>query len=240
MRYVSTSGGWAIGPLEGPTIDIFPPPGAPPLTRSEISSTLDQAFSWSFISSAERRVNPFLRSRQGLVGSNPRVIIRFSYPRGMDPLDALYAIEEHERRSGISPPAVLIGQVFGALRGLQRHLSSDRVAQIAYLLGKTCETVPGTGPVQRLSHRNIEMLAKKAIQYLLSAPTEDRHEFVPASPVNRARFWLVFARHLWQPHVLEELAAHPPNTLKPTGMNFADWPKSPDSTYISPTRTTWR
>ncbi len=211
MRYVSTSGGWAIGPLEGPTIDIFPPPGAPPLNHTEIPSALDRPLSWSFISYTERRLNPFLRSRQGMVGSHARLIVRFSYPHGMDPLDALYTIEEHEQRLGSSLPAILIGQILGALRGLHRRLPSEHITQIAYILGKTCETVPGTGPSRRLSHRDIEALAQKALGYLLSVPTEDRHEFVPATPVNRARFWLTFAQRLWRPYVLKRLASHPPN-----------------------------
>ncbi len=209
MRYISTSGGWTIGSIDSPTIDIIPAPGTPPVKRSEIDALLDQPFSWSHISRTERRLNPLLRSQQGIVGFNPRVIVRFIYPKGTTLLDALYTIEAVEHQAGESPPATVFGQILGAARGLQHHLPPLHVTQVAHILGKMCSTIPGRGPTGRLRSRDIERLVDRAITYLLSYPTEERYDFVPASPVGRARFWLAFSKQLWLPRVLRGLASYP-------------------------------
>ena len=211
MRYIPLSGGWALGSEDGPAIDVIPVPGTPPLEREDLPRVLDMPFMWEHLSREVYRLTPSLRAHKGLMGYNTRAIIRFAYPRGQNPLDALYRIEEDSPTDALFF-SLLIGQVWGAHLGIQRGLPPEWVSTVGHTLGRVCGFAKGTGPGGRLRSRDIEGLADRAANYLMSHPTEDRPELIPQRPVNRARFWLALSKRLWQPSILKSLSAHPPES----------------------------
>jgi len=140
---------------------------------------------------------PQTRRMRGVVGIGEGLHIRFLYPRNQTPLDALYAVEEHEAEVGAGLPPSVAGAALAAAQ-------AKRLPTVApMIVAKACGLQPHGGRT-RFNRRQIEGLVDKYLRTMIGDTGLD--VFIPGGSTDRARFWLAAARRLWNPKTRREVA----------------------------------
>ena len=189
MRRIAASGGLELGPSEGPWIDVVPLPPVHPVTMDEIAEATAAGLQWHPWQEVAARMKeaPYIRhpNMKGVIGMGKTLSIRFLYFLKQEPASALRVIEEHER--GL-PPA-LAGAVLAAARARRYPV------EIAPLvIAHACALQPQAAPTH-FSRKELEQMADTYIRSLIHGGDVD----IPQGAVDRARFWLLVARKLWEP-----------------------------------------
>ena len=202
MRQFSASGGLEFGhPNTGPWIDIIPLEARhKTLPAAALLKRVREGFQGMQWMSLKEMPAVFIKGMAGFVGFNAELAVRFAYPRGMKPLDALYAIELVD---GNQIPPWLLAATYIVLRGMEKGAKNEMLAMGLHLIlaamsaGTTGREYRG---YSRLSGREIKNLAEQ----LVTRPTEFAQ--LPTGAVDQARFWLYFSRLLWQENHLRRMA----------------------------------
>lgn len=207
MRRIHLSGGLELGvPDAGPWIDIISMPPGRKVALEESAEAAKYAtwLRWTRDVVREVRMASLIAPGMiGVVGTSegeegvPSVAIRFLWPRRQSPFEALRTIEMTE---GGLPPS-LAGALLAAAQARRYPVHSETAGAIAIV----CDLVPQGRP-SLFSRREIEQFVKEYIRLLADPAADSLNVNIPSGAADRARFWLVLARRLWQPDVLRRLA----------------------------------
>ncbi len=186
MRRIKESNGLELGfPESGPWIDIVPVRPSLEISIADAVAAILNGLAWHRWPLPGTKAHPLTKKMAGVVASNGDVAVRFLYPRGTDLLHQLLQVERAE--NGLHP--ALAGAILAALSSKQYPvvLGPSVIAAI-------CSVPPEVG-ISRLNRTDIERLATAYIRTLAGM---GEGVSLPVGAVDRARFYLVVSRLLWE------------------------------------------
>lgn len=195
MRRIPTTQGLELGPREGPWIDLIGMPPRPVTVDDAVEMTKEVSTAWVRLS-AEMRQASLIPDATGIIAMGPPgLMLRFTRLRKMHPIEALRKID------AVDPlPPAIVGAIMAAERAI-RH--QDEIGGLSIA---TMATICDMQPPRSEPPYSRKELEEMVSTFTTAIPDPDASVDMPAGAIDRARYWLMVARSLWQADNLRQIA----------------------------------